>query len=297
VLDLIQDPGWIDKISQLSRVAGEAILKVYQQESFSVSHKSDESPITQADLAANQVLVEGLASLVPEIPILSEESAVVDYDQRRHWQTYWLIDPLDGTREFIERNGEFTVNIALIHCGVPVMGIVYVPVQKLLYVGVQVVVQADHETVEPAIDNRKSYAFRQLGTEEPVYIHAKKLLDLTRLTIVASRRHGNEAFDNCLQQLKKTFNQIDTTHIGSSLKICLLAEGAADFYPRLAPTCEWDTAAAQAILEAAGGSILDDHFAPLRYNSKESMLNPDFFAVGDSNAKWRSWLGDQKGRS
>jgi 3'(2'), 5'-bisphosphate nucleotidase len=290
VLELIEDPAWISQISQLSRVAGEAILKVYQQESFNISHKLDESPITQADLAANQVIVEGLASLAPEIPILSEESELVGYDQRRHWRTYWLIDPLDGTREFIDRNGEFTVNIALIHSGVPVMGIVYVPVQELLYVGVQVLVSADPDRLDPLIDRSRSYAFKQLGTGEPEFMHAARLVDLSCLTVVASRRHGNEAFNNCLLQLKKSFSRIDTTQIGSSLKICLLAEGAADLYPRLAPTCEWDTAAAQAILEAAGGSILDDHFAPLRYNTKESMLNPDFFAVADNSCDWQSWL-------
>ena len=210
----------------------------------------------------------------PEIPVLSEESGGITWAQRRSWQAYFLVDPLDGTKEFISRNGEFTVNIALIENGVPVQGVVYVPVKDVLYAGDQ---SAGLATVT-----------RQ-GTTE--VIRARKVDTSRPLTLVASRRHGGEALQACLDVLNQHFAELDTTNMGSSLKLCLVAEGRADLYPRLAPTSEWDTAAAQAVVEAAGGRVVDAALNTLRYNTKEDILNPFFYVLGDPEFRWLEILG------
>jgi 3'(2'), 5'-bisphosphate nucleotidase len=259
----------LEIMSSLARDAGDAILAIYGEDDFGVETKDDESPLTRADLAAHKILVEGLTAALPQIPVLSEESGGITWEQRRSWQTYFLVDPLDGTKEFISRNGEFTVNIALIENGVPIQGVVYVPVKDVLYAGDQ---KAGLATVT------------RDGSTETIRTRA---VDVSQpLTLVASRRHGGDALQACLDVLNQHFDALDTTNMGSSLKLCLVAEGKADLYPRLAPTSEWDTAAAQAVVEAAGGRVVDVALETLRYNTKEDILNPFFYVLGDPDFRW-----------
>ncbi|MDK1023026.1 MAG: 3'(2'),5'-bisphosphate nucleotidase CysQ [Gammaproteobacteria bacterium] len=276
--ELLMDKRWVTRIIAISRDAGKQILEIYDGDEIEITQKADKSPLTQADVASHKVIVGGLQQLTPEIPVLSEESDELSYEIRRQWQTYWLVDPLDGTKEFIDRNGEFTVNIALINSGVPVLGVVYVPVKDVLYVGVQKITPAGNE----------SYAFKQIADAPPKDIKVRPLA--ATLIVVASRRHGSEALQGVLRKLRRQFVAVETTNMGSSLKICLVAEGAADIYPRLAPTCEWDTAAAQAVVEAAGGMVVDSEFNVLRYNSKEALLNPFFYVIGDKSYAWHESL-------
>ncbi len=250
----------------LCRQAGAAILTIYHSGDLGVSRKQDESPLTAADMAAHQVLVSGLQALTPDVPVLSEESAAVPWSERQRWSRYWLVDPLDGTKEFIKRNGEFTVNVALIEAGVPVLGVVYVPVLDWCYAGVQ----GAGAHVEKA------------GLTASIHV-APLPVHQPRLRVVASRSHGGEQLEAWLARVERDYPQLELLSIGSSLKICLVAEGKADIYPRLAPTCEWDTAAAQAVLEAAGGLLVDPNGKPYRYNCKQELLNPHFFAVGDQD--------------
>lgn len=265
----------VEVMSEISRTAGAAILQVYSEDDFGVQTKADDSPLTRADLAAHNIIVSELARQVPDIPILSEESDDISYDERRSWHRYFLVDPLDGTKEFISRNGEFTVNIALIDEGVATLGVVYVPVKDVLYTGDQ------HEMTATVTRDK---ATQQIST--------RTLDQNSPLTIVASRRHGGDALQSCLKVLHEHFSDIETTNMGSSLKLCLIAEGRADLYPRLAPTSEWDTAAAQAVVEAAGGRVVDTSLAPLRYNTKEDILNPFFYVLGDSQFDWHRVLKD-----
>jgi 3'(2'), 5'-bisphosphate nucleotidase len=257
-------PALLEQLILLARAAGAAIMEVYRQADFGVVSKDDDSPLTRADIAAHHIISEGLARLTPDWPLLSEEAADIPWDTRRQWQRYWLVDPLDGTKEFIKRNGEFTVNIALIEDGVPVLGVVYAPVQDWLYAGARGA-GASKQTKEGTQPIQVVPVQRGQGT----------------LRVVASRTHRGEALDAWLEQAGKQFAAVETVSMGSSLKICLVAEGRADIYPRLAPTCEWDTAAAQAVLEAAGGKLVDGSGAVYRYNRKQELLNPEFFAVGD----------------
>ncbi len=256
----------------VARDAGAAILQVYGDEDFGVQTKSDDSPLTRADLAAHNIIVEGLQKRAPGIPVLSEESDGISFAERSSWDLYFLVDPLDGTKEFINRNGEFTVNIALIEKGVPMRGVVFVPVKDVMYTGDQ------HEGI--ATVTREG---------ETGSIQVRKL-DRASLTVVASRRHGGEALEACLSVLRENFDSIDTTNMGSSLKLCLIAEGEADLYPRLAPTSEWDTAAAQAVVEAAGGKVVDVELKELRYNTKDNILNPFFYVIGDTEFDWNGVL-------
>jgi 3'(2'), 5'-bisphosphate nucleotidase len=248
----------------LARQAGAAIMHVYRQDDFGTVSKHDDSPLTQADLAAHRVISEGLARLTPELPQLSEEAADINWDIRKQWQRYWLIDPLDGTKEFIKRNGEFTVNIALIENGVPVLGVVYAPVLDWLYLGAL---------------GLGATKYTAAGAQA---IHVMPVAhDNSCLRVVASRTHRGDTLDAWLAVMSQRFASVETVSMGSSLKICLVAEGRADIYPRLAPTCEWDTGAAQAVLEAAGGALVDLEGRAYRYNCKQDLLNPDFLAVGD----------------
>lgn len=251
-------------VSAIAREAGAAILDVYRREDHGLQHKADASPLTEADLAAHELITAALRALTPELPVLSEESADVPWSVRRAWPRYWLVDPLDGTKEFINRNGEFTVNIALIDAGVPVLGVVYVPTLDVLYSGA-------HEIGAW----KEAAAVRSALRTSPVEPGQKSL------RVVASRRHAGAELEAWLARMQQRFADLTLLSIGSSLKICLVAEGRADIYPRLAPTAEWDTAAAQAVLEAAGGILTDTAFAPYRYNRKDDLLNPHFFALGD----------------
>jgi len=256
---------WADRISDIARLAGDEIMAVYRQD-FSVTDKADASPLTQADLAAHRCIVSLLPDISPELPILSEESADIDWPTRQRWDRYWLVDPLDGTREFIKRNGEFTVNIALIENGEAVLGVVYAPALEWLWVG-----------------GRELQTRWFHGGEQG---EAKVAKAVNPLRVAASRSHRDETTQAYLDQI----GAVDMVGLGSSLKFCRIATGDIDLYPRFGPTSEWDTAAAQAVLEAAGGGVFTVDGKPLRYNHKESLLNPHFIAVGDRRITWQDWL-------
>lgn len=257
----------LDPVRRVALDAGAAIMDIYRTP-FTVERKTDYSPVTAADLAAHHVILEGLERLTPGVPVVSEESKIAPYEQRRRWHTYWLIDPLDGTREFIKRNGEFTVNIALIVDGVSVLGAVCVPGQCLCY---------------GAYQGGGSSKQCVSGTSEPIVTRS---WDGGHLVVAGSRSQGLEAFERFVKQ----FESCEVLRVGSSLKTCYIAEGRADVYLRYGPTSEWDTAAAQCVLENAGGAVLDLNMQPLRYNTKESVLNPSFIAIGDVNHDWRRYL-------
>lgn len=262
-------------MTRIAREAGAAILEVYSESDFGVETKDDDSPLTRADLAAHNIIVEGLAGGAPGVPVLSEESTDITWETRSGWDCYFLVDPLDGTKEFISRNGEFTVNIAYIEKGTPVAGVVYVPVKDVIYKGDQ---------------SQGVASVTRGGATESISV--RRMNTDNRLTIVASRRHGGEALEACIEVLNRHFDEVDTASMGSSLKLCLVAEGKADLYPRLAPTSEWDTAAAQAVVEAAGGRVVDTDLNTLRYNTKENILNPFFYVLGDKEFDWLSILSE-----
>ena len=249
--------------------AGKEILEIYETD-FSVEHKDDNSPLTAADMAAHHCIVEGLNSLTPDLPVLSEESADIPFSTRQTWQRYWLVDPLDGTREFVKRNGEFTVNIALIDGNRSVLGVVYAPVLDVTYAAAA-----------------GEGAWKQQGERTKKPIHARNFPN--GMPVVAgSRSHRGDSLNDFLARL----GEHELLAMGSSLKMCLVAEGAADVYPRFGLTSEWDTAAAQAIVEAAGGRLVTLDMKSMRYNTKDSLLNPEFMAVGDMNHDWASLLSE-----
>ena len=253
--------------------AGAAILDVYHADTpIEVENKSDDSPVTKADHAAHIIIDKGLKALDTLYPVLSEEGGMTAFEARSAWQRYWLVDPLDGTKEFINKNDEFTVNIALIDGAEAILGLVYVPVTGALYYGA-----------------KDLGAWKELNGEKK-QIQASPLNLGQDLTVVGSRRHGTEALDTLLKTIESRFKSINLVSMGSSLKICALAEGTADWYPRLALTSEWDTAAAHAVLSAAGGKIVDIDLKPLEYNQKENILNPFFHAVGDADFDWANLL-------
>jgi len=260
-----------DQLTDISRRAGLKILEWYDGD-MGVTLKADDSPLTKADLASHELIKAELKSRWPEIPILSEESANIPWETRRQWRQYWLVDPLDGTKEFINRNGEFTVNIALISDHRPVTGVVHVPVSNTTYFGTQ-----------------ELGAWCRQGNSTAAAIRVRRPASRTPV-IVGSRSHANPELGRQLDRL----GAYELTSMGSSLKFCLVAEGRADFYPRLGPTSEWDTAAAQAVVEAAGGQVVTIDGAPLEYNRKESFLNPFFFVYGDAD---RDWLAPFRGRT
>ncbi|WP_409307963.1 3'(2'),5'-bisphosphate nucleotidase CysQ [Pectobacterium sp. B1J-3] len=239
-----------DLICQLARDAGAAIMQVYDgHQPTNVMHKQDDSPVTAADLAAHQVIREGLAAAFPDIPLLSEEDPP-SWSERQHWQRYWLVDPLDGTKEFLSRNGEFTVNIALIENGNAVLGVVYVPVTNVMY----------------------SAAQGKAWKEEDGICRQIHVQDARPPLVVVSRSHADQELKDYLGQL----GEHQTVAIGSSLKFCLVAEGKAQLYPRFGPTNVWDTAAGHAVAVAAGAQIHDWQGKPLSYVPRESFLNPGF---------------------
>lgn len=255
------------EVIALAKQAGEQIMSVYQGD-FKVEEKADNTPLTTADLAAHNLIVKGLGELPINIPILSEESASIPFNERTGWETYWLVDPLDGTREFIKRNGEFSVNIALIHNRLPVIGVVYAPVMDLLYYA-----------------RRGSGAWKQRGHELPTKIHVRNAPK--NVTVARSRAPGTGPM---LRSFLDNLGQHREVSMGSALKSCLVAEGIADIYARLGPTSEWDTGAAQCIVEEAGGHIVDTNDNDLRYNTKESLLNPHFLVYGDDSKDWIQYL-------
>lgn len=265
----------LDTLLRIAKTAGNAILSVYQRAGdIDVTIKDDNSPLTEADRDAHEIIIAELKEFTPSIPILSEESDGTSVDERLSWSRYWLVDPLDGTKEFIKRNGEFTVNIALINNGAPELGIVHVPVTNISYLGKTGV---------------GAWKVAATGEVDAISI-ANFDLNQGQVRIVASRSHRGDLLDQLINTLEAKLGEAEVVSMGSSLKICLLAEGKADIYPRLAPTSEWDTAAAHAVLAAAGGDIVDTEFQALRYNQKESMLNPHFIAISDISYDWQSVL-------
>ena len=260
----------IDPIVDLIVDAGKAILEVYATD-FDVQEKADESPLTQADLASHNCIVAGLAALTPDLPVISEEEGLPAFEERGQWGRYWLIDPLDGTKEFVNRNGEFTVNVALIDSNRPIFGVVHVPVQNKTYIGCE-----GHGA--ELRDGGSSTAIRVAeSSSQPV-------------RIVGSRSHRGSSLDAFLERI----GEAEMLPMGSSLKFCVIAEGRADVYPRLGPTSEWDTAAAQAVVEQAGGKVLELDGKPLSYNAKADILNPWFIVMGPSDVDWLALLASDE---
>lgn len=256
-----------NNVIEIAERAGEKILAIYESE-FNVTAKDDNTPLTEADMAAHHEIVDGLSHLTPKLPVLSEESADIPFQERQQWTTYWLVDPLDGTREFIKRNGEFTVNIALVHDHKPVLGVVHTPVTHVMY-------YAAHG----------QGAYKKVPGSDAVRIHTRKKNE--ECTVVAgSRSHRGASLNEFLAKIGKH----DIVSMGSSLKSCLVAEGAVDIYPRLGPTSEWDTAAAQCVVEQAGGVIVELSQKALTYNTKDSLLNPHFLVIGDPEFDWGQYF-------
>jgi len=259
----------LENVIALAIEAGHAIMAIYAQD-FNVVKKDDLSPLTEADMAAHHIIVAGLEKLTPELPVLSEESAALPFSTRATWNRYWLVDPLDGTREFVKRNGEFTVNIALIENHQPIMGVVYVPVTGVCYYA-----QQGHGAYKQATG----------GIPSSSRIHARRW-NGEQLVVAGSQSHRSNDFDSFLANI----GDCHVISIGSSLKSCLVAEGKVHIYPRLGLTSEWDTAAAQCIVEEAGGQLTDTALRPLRYNTKESLLNPSFLVFGDARHDWSKYV-------
>ena len=258
-------PRLAEQVCDIARAAGDAILEIYER-GFDVELKGDGSPLTAADRRAHELISKSLAALDPQLPVLSEESAAVAYETRRHWERFWLVDPLDGTKEFVKRNGEFTVNIALIERDRPVLGVVHTPVSYTTHWGWE-----------------GSAAYRRQGdaAAQPIAVRRDEGVP----TIVASRSHGRGVLKKFLERVERERGGYDIVSFGSALKICLVAEGKGDIYPRFGPTSEWDTAAAHCVLHAAGGRLTDCSGKVLRYN-KPSILNPWFMALGDTRCDW-----------
>ncbi|UCB53995.1 MAG: 3'(2'),5'-bisphosphate nucleotidase CysQ [Thiotrichales bacterium] len=262
-----------DSCIDIAREAGRKILEVYETE-FDIEHKDDKSPLTKADIASHHTIIDGLSALTPDIPILSEESAKQPFEERSQWQLYWLVDPLDGTREFIKRNGEFTVNIALIDNHKSVIGVIHVPVLNVDYF---------------AYEQGGAFKVEQGGAAQPITV---KQPEADRIVVAGSRSHGSEAMQQYMKNIAGRYTEVEMLSMGSSLKFCLVAEGRADLYPRLGLTSEWDTAAAQCIVEQAGGHVTRTDMSILEYNTKDSLLNPFFFVFGNDQQDWSSFLGE-----
>lgn len=257
----------LDPVIQVAYEAGRKIMEIYEQD-YAVESKSDKTPVTEADMAADAIIINGLRALTPEFPILSEESEPFSFEERSSWPRYWLVDPLDGTREFINRNGEFTVNIALIQGQEAVIGVIYAPVVGALYYAA-----------------KGEGAYKREGLEEPQTIHVRDKCP-HKVIIAGSRSYASPDFLKFAEKLP----DYEIMCMGSALKSCLVAEGRADIYARLGPTSEWDTAAAQCIVEEAGGRITRTDMTRLEYNTKDSLLNPYFFVFGDTSIDWSGYL-------
>jgi 3'(2'), 5'-bisphosphate nucleotidase len=262
----------------LCQRAGERICHHYARPGQTeVQSKVDDSPLTQADLDAHHLLLQGLDALTPRLPVLSEESPAGHKAQRRQWSRLWLVDPLDGTKEFVARSGEFTINIALIDAHRPVLGVLYHPLEQFAWVGL------------PGTFCR-CYRWRD-GRWQWSDIRVRPLSRQRPLTVLASRRHSGARLAACLDWLELHWGEIARRNSGSALKFGQLAQGDGDFYPRFSPCCEWDTAAGQAVLEAAGGALLGLDGKPLRYNARNTLMSPNFYAIGDpGHALWEALL-------
>ncbi|RSL35213.1 3'(2'),5'-bisphosphate nucleotidase [Salibacterium salarium] len=260
------------KVIEAALDAGKRIMEIYEKD-FDVEYKEDESPLTIADQTANEVITNALHKAFPDTPVLSEEGNQWSYKERSSWDEFFLVDPLDGTKEFIKKNGEFTVNIALVSHGAPCFGVIYAPALDILYIG---------DTALGAVKVEQALHVEGISDEKGWFKQGVSLPNVTSdndtANIVASRSHMSEETKTFIQQIEKEYKTVQTLSTGSSLKLCLVAEGAADYYPRYAPTMEWDTGAGQAIVEASGGTVTvagSDEF--LSYN-KENLKNPWFLA-------------------
>lgn len=252
---------YFDSVIQISKAAGVAIMNIYSQDKISVRDKSDGSPLTLADTTSHMIIEERLQQEFPDVPVFSEESNKVSYEDRKQWDRYFLIDPLDGTKEFINRNGEFTVNIALIEHGRPVLGVVFAPVLDMMWY---------------AAEGKGAFKSTAGGSSERIFCDPLSLE--RRVRIVGSRSHGSSA----LNLYTELFAEFDILPMGSSLKLCCIADGGADLYPRFGLTSEWDIAAAQCVLQEAGGGVFQFSGKELEYN-KENILNPFFVALGNTD--------------
>ena len=260
--------GLLAPVTDIARAAGAEILEVYESGEILATAKSDQSPLTVADLRAHRLIEDQLQALTPDIPVLSEEAAETPFAERALWYGYWLVDPLDGTKEFLSRNGQFTVNIALIHGHAPVLGVVHVPVGGTSYQG---------------LPGEGAWRLGPHGDSQAIAVSA---VSANPLRIVGSRSHRGNSLDAFLARV----GPHEFVPVGSSLKFCMVAEGAADVYPRLGPTSEWDTAAAHAVVLGAGGSVVTLEGVPLRYNTRESLLNPSFLVSGPGDRDWLALL-------
>jgi len=262
-------------IIELAKQAGDAILEIYNRSEYTVVEKEDESPLTEADLAAHHIIDAGLPGIL-DVPIISEEAATPDKELRSQWKQFWLVDPLDGTKEFIDRHGEFTINIALIEEGEPVFGLIYAPVTDECFYG------GDGKAFckigdEPAIPIKASNPNLQIGEHE-------------RIRVLGSKRHGTENFARLCEKLEQKVARVERVTVGSALKLGYLASGQAELYPRFGNVCEWDIAAGHAILRCVGGDILSLQYEHLTYGNKPTMIVPGFFAIGQVDFDWRTLL-------
>ncbi len=248
--------------------AGRAILEIYES-GFQVENKEDNTPLTEADLAAHEIIENGLQEITPNLPVLTEESAKISFKERSEWKRYWLVDPLDGTQEFIRRSGEFSVNVALIENNEPVLGIIYAPVLGAYYYAC-----------------RGQGAYKRSATGNPKRIHVRQWNGGKATVVCGSATDVSKSLQKLLAQLP----EYEVVRLGSALKSCMVAEGKADLYARLGPTSEWDTAAAQCIVEEAGGKITTTEMQPLRYNTRKSLLNPHFLVFGETEKDWSDYL-------
>lgn len=255
-------------IIAISMKAGEEIMDVYNSD-FAVENKEDQSPLTLADKKSHEVIASELSRLFPKIPVLSEEGQHLPYEERKGWEYLWVVDPLDGTKEFVKRNGEFTVNIALVHKGYPVLGVIYAPVLQTIYFAKEGEGSFKIEGLDTANVQDAAKWMSKAETLSSLELNEE-------MAAVASRSHMSAETEEYINEVKKKYGDVTITSAGSSLKLCLVAEGKADVYPRFAPTMEWDTAAGQAIVEQAGGKVIQtDSKERLSYN-KENLLNPWF---------------------
>lgn len=268
---------WLPKVCEIAKLAGNKIVEIYQQtqakDALNIEKKTDGTPVTIADKAADQIIQQQLAKLTPNIPIISEESVdALSFASYQNWQVFWLVDPLDGTKEFIERTGEFCVNIALVVAGKPTLGVVYGPIEQVSYAAYQ---------------GSKAFKF---STTRPGYAEIQQQIQVKSqlsnpVRVAVSRRHGKRV-KHFFNQLEQQIGAVTEIHLGSALKSCLVAEGKADVYPRFGPTSLWDTAACQVIVEAAGGRIVDANLQDLSYQLTEDLLNPVFMVIGDQDFAW-----------
>lgn len=252
----------------LAKRAGREIIEVSAQ-TIDVQTKSDHTPVTNADLAASQLIIEGLQAITADLPVLSEESPDLPFSERQSWQRYWLVDPLDGTREFIDNNGEYSINIALIDRHEVILGVIYAPVQGVLYY---------------ACKGQGAWKIDHVNAPRAIHVCARARQPL--IVTCGNNCHLDPRYEHFIHKL----GEVQFFAMGSSLKSCLVADGSADLYARLGPTSEWDTAAAQCIVEEAGGQLTDTSLKPLRYNTRDSLLNPDFLVFGDVTRNWRQYL-------